>query len=78
MYTGIAPVDAINLPRLAYSGHAITASRSKTGNLIYWPAIRQLRAALDSAPDHDAPTLLANRNRKPWTLNGWNTAWPRD
>lgn len=41
------------------------------------PIGETLRAALDNAPAHDAPSLLANSRGEQWTYTGFSTVWHR-
>jgi integrase len=69
-YTGLGPGDAL---RLAHG--RIATKRSKTGEPVYWPAPDPLRAVLEAAPRHDAITLCANSDGKPWTVSGFRASW---
>jgi integrase len=75
MFTGLGPGDALKLPRTFYKDGAIATRRSKTGEPVYWPAPKPLRDVLDSAPKHDAITLCANSDGKPWTESGFRASW---
>ncbi len=76
-YTGLDPSDALHLKRDAMSDGMIRALRGKTGTDIAVPVIRFLAEALDRAPKHDAITILASTKRRPWTYDGFSTAWHR-
>jgi len=75
MFTGLGPEDALSLPRTAYRQGKIYTARSKTDVGVIWPAIDQLKAVLDAAPQHDAITLCANSDGKPWTTSGFRASW---
>jgi integrase len=75
MFTGLGPKDALSLPRSFYCGGEIATRRSKTGEPVFWPAPAELRKILDSAPKHDAITLCANSDGKPWTESGFRASW---
>lgn len=75
MYTGLGPKDAMSLPRSFYKGGEIASSRSKTGEPIFWPVPAPLAELLDSAPRHDAITLCANSDGRPWTTSGFRASW---
>lgn len=75
MYTGLAPKDALSLPRSFYKGGEIATKRAKTGQPVFWPAPRPLIDALAAAPPHDAITLCANSRGLPWTQSGFSASW---
>ena len=60
MHTGLDPSDAINLRATQIDGDTIWGRRSKTGTEVAIPISKRLAAALDAAPAHAAPTILAN------------------
>ncbi len=74
-FTGLGPGDALRLPKTFYKEGAIATSRSKTGEPVYWPAPAPLRTILKNAPKHDAITLCANSDGKPWTVSGFQASW---
>lgn len=74
-YTGLGPGDALRLPRTFYKDGRIATKRSKTGEPVYWPAPAPLRTILKDAPKHDAMTLCANSDGKPWTVSGFRASW---
>lgn len=75
MFTGIGPKDALRLPRTFYKAGEIATRRSKTGEPVFWPVPGALRAILDAASKHDAVTLCANSNGRPWTDDGFRASW---
>lgn len=75
MFTGLGPKDALSLPRSFYKGGEIATRRSKTGEPVFWPAPAPLREALAIATEHDAVTLCANSNGRPWTEDGFRASW---
>lgn len=75
MFTGLGPGDALKLPRTFYKSGAIATRRSKTGEPVYWPAPKPLRDILEAALKHDAITLCANLDGKPWTESGFRASW---
>jgi integrase len=75
MFTGLGPKDALTLPRTFYRDGEIATWRSKTGEPVFWPAPVELQNVLARAPDHDAITLCANSNGKPWTQSGFSASW---
>jgi integrase len=74
-FTGLGPGDALKLPRTFYNDGEIATRRSKTGEPVFWPAPAPLRAILETAPAHDAITLCANSDGKPWTESGFRASW---
>jgi hypothetical protein len=75
MFTGLGPKDALRLPRSFYKAGEIATRRSKTREPVFWPVPSALRSILDSAPKHDAVTLCANSNGRPWTDDGFRASW---
>jgi integrase len=75
MYTGLGPGDVLKLPRTFYKDNAIATRRSKTGEGVFWPAPAPLRTILENAPAHEAITLCANSEGKPWTESGFRASW---
>ncbi len=75
MFTGLGPKDALRLPRSFYNAAEIATRRSKTGAPVFWRAPKALQRILTSAPAHDAITLCANSNGRPWTESGFRTSW---
>jgi integrase len=75
--TGLDPSDALNLLKTAISDGVIWADRGKTGQSVAIPIPERLQDALDAAPPHDAPTILASSKGQRWTYNGFSTVWHR-
>ncbi|MGO9682070.1 MAG: tyrosine-type recombinase/integrase [Beijerinckiaceae bacterium] len=75
MFTGLGPKDALRLPRSFYNAAEIATRRSKTGAPVFWRAPKALQKILTSAPTHDAITLCANSNGRPWTEGGFRASW---
>jgi integrase len=75
MFTAIGPKDALKLPRNCHREGEIATSRSKTGEPIFWSCPALLKAVLEQAPAHDAVTLCANSDGKPWTISGFRASW---
>ena len=75
MFTGLGPKDALKLPRTFYRDSEIATRRSKTGQPVFWEAPEELAAILAAAPTHDAITLCANSEGKPWTESGFRASW---
>jgi integrase len=74
-FTGLGPGDALRLPKTFYKDGKIATRRSKTGEPVYRPAPAPLREVLKDAPRHDAITLCANSDGKPWTISGFRASW---
>jgi hypothetical protein len=75
MFAGLGPKDALSLPHTFYKDGEIATRRSKTGEPVFWPAPAPLREALALAPPHNAITLCANSDGRPWTLDGFRASW---
>ena len=75
MFTGLGPRDALTLPRSFYKSNEIATNRSKTGEPVFWPCPAPLTAILADAPQHDAVTLVANSNNRPWTVSDFRASW---
>jgi integrase len=75
MFTGLGPEDALRLPRSFYKEGEIATTRSKTGELVFWPAPTPLREILAAAPPHGAITLCASSRGRPWTTSGFRASW---
>jgi integrase len=75
MYTGLAPKDALGLPRSALRDGELATRRAKTGEPVFWPAPAALLEVLDQAPAHDATTLCANSRSRSWTEAGFRCSW---
>jgi integrase len=75
MFTGLGPRDALTLPRGFYKANEVATKRSKTGEPVFWPCPVPLTAILAEAPKHDAITLCANSDGKPWTVSGFRASW---
>jgi integrase len=75
MFTALGPRDALTLPKSFYKGGEIATKRAKTGEPVFWTCPAPLTAILNDAPAHDAITLCANSDGKPWTLSGFRASW---
>jgi len=75
MFTALGPRDALTLPRTFYKAGEIATRRSKTGEPVFWSCPAPLAAILSEAPSHDAVTLCANSDGKPWTVSGFRASW---
>lgn len=78
LYTGIDPCDAIALPKTAYQDGAIDLSRQKTGNPVWKPLPKTMKAIIAGMPEHDAITLFATSFGKPWSKSGLDTVWMKE
>jgi Phage integrase family len=75
MFTGLGPKDALKLPKSFYRDGEIATRRSKTGEPVFWPVPEELRRILEAAPKHNAITLCANSDGRPWTESGFRASW---
>ncbi len=75
MFTGLGPRDALTLPKGFHKAGEIATKRSKTGEPVFWTCPAPLSAVLAEAPAHDAITLCANSDGKPWTVSGFRASW---
>jgi hypothetical protein len=75
MFMALGPKDALTLPKSSYKGGEIGARRSKTGQPVFWECPAPLKAILEAAPTHNAITLCANSDGKPWTVSGFRASW---
>jgi integrase len=75
MFTALGPKDALTLPGSFYKAGEIATRRSKTGEPVFWDCPAPLAAILADAPTHDAVTLCANSDGKPWTISGFRASW---
>jgi hypothetical protein len=69
------PKGALRLPRSYCRAGEIATRRSKTGEPVFWPAPKALGYILEAGPEHDAVTLCANPNGRPWTDDGFRASW---
>ena len=65
----------MKLPRSCYRDGEIATRRSKTGERVYWEAPAELQKVLATAPTHEAITLCANSDGRPWTESGFRASW---
>jgi integrase len=75
MFAALGPRDALTLPRSSYRANEIATKRSKTGEPVFWPCPAPLTCILAAAPTHDAVSLCANSDGKPWTVSGFRASW---
>lgn len=80
--------DVVALPRTAYRDGVIRLRQSKSGKLLTLPVHASLREALAEAlaplPDTSRlrdivpTTLVFNRSRRPFTIDGFKTSWGKE
>jgi integrase len=75
MFMGLAPKDALRLPRSLFKENEIAVRRCKTGEPVFWPAPAALVEVLRTTPPHNAVTLCANSRGRPWTESGFRASW---
>lgn len=75
--TGMDPSDALRLRKDAIADGVIWLTRGKSGVNAPVPVGKNIQAALDAAPRHNALTILASTEGRPWTYDGFATAWHR-
>ena len=69
-YAGMRQGDVLRLPWSAYDGTAISYRQRKTGEEVWLPAHRDLRAILDSTPRR-GPIIVTGVKGRPPTENGF-------
>lgn len=74
MEAGLREGDMLRWPWSGYDGVAIEGRHSKTGEPIWMPAHRDLRAVLDALP-RVSPVIVCNRRGTPYTQNGFLSSW---
>ncbi|QDI83127.1 integrase [Methylorubrum populi] len=75
LHTGQRQVDLLTLPWSAWDGTAVTVrSQSKSRRLVYVPATRALKAALDAAPRRATTILVAPRGAA-WRKRRFHELW---
>lgn len=74
--TGQRKRDCLTMPRRSISGAFVHVRQSKTGKVLTIALHPGLRATLNRAPK-GCKTLLVGRNGKPWTSEGFKTAFRR-
>lgn len=75
MFTGLGPSDALKLKRDCFKDGRIATRRSKTGEPVFWPCPNPLAEIIEASPKHNAITLCATSQGKPWTVSGFNASW---
>lgn len=76
VWTGQRQGDLLRLPWSAYDGETIRLAQSKTGARVAIPISAELAAVLAALP-RVSPVMLTNTEGRPWTPNGFRTAWRR-
>ncbi|MFY9292730.1 MAG: tyrosine-type recombinase/integrase [Methylorubrum rhodinum] len=74
LHTGQRQGDLLRLPWSAWDGTAITLRQGKGRRLIYVPATRALKAALDAAPRR-ATTILVTAKGRAWGKRNFHDEW---
>jgi integrase len=74
LHTGQRQADLLALPWSAWDGRAITLRQGKSKRLVYVPATRALKAALDAAPRR-ATTILVAQRGAPWLKRRFHEVW---
>lgn len=74
LHTGQRQGDLLMLPWSAFDGRAITLRQGKSRRLVYIPATRALRAALEAAPRR-ATTILVTPNGAAWAKRRFHEEW---
>jgi integrase len=74
LWTGQRQGDLLRLPWSAYDGTHIRLRQGKTGARVVIKVGAPLKAALDAAPKRST-IILANRDGKPWTSDGFRASW---
>ena len=74
---GARPQGCAEAAESFYKDGDIATRRSKTGEPVFWQCPAQLVEILAAAPQHDAITLCANSDGKPWTVSGFNSTWQK-
>ncbi len=75
MFTGLGPEEALTLQGEAFRDGELSSSWVKTGERVFWSVPLPLTMILAVAPEHNASTLCANSEAKPWTLSGFRASW---
>jgi integrase len=65
MFAGTRGGDAVRVGWSAYDGQTIEWRQGKTGDVVWLPAHRELRAILDHTP-RTATTIVAGGSGRPW------------
>lgn len=74
LHTGQRQGDLLALPWNAWDGNAISLRQGKNRRLIYIPATRALKAALDAAP-RKGTTILLNPQGQGWVKRRFHEDW---
>jgi len=79
LWTGQRQGDLLRLTWAAYDGEKLRISQSKTGARVLIPVGAPLKTALDAkaAEGRTAVTVLATRQGKSWTQDGFRTSWAK-
>lgn len=74
LYTGQRLADVLVMAWTAIGANGISVRQEKTGKLLLIPMHRDLSVIVDQIPRH-AVTILTNTDRRPWSMNGWQSSW---
>lgn len=73
-YTGLREGDVIRLPWSAYDGTAIAVRQGKTGDNVWIPAHRELRAVLDGM-ERKSTIIVTGTRGQPFTSSGFRAVF---
>lgn len=77
LYTGQRLGDCLSMRWSAYDGQGLYVVQQKTGEPLFVPCHKVLKAELDAWKKEPrvALTILANSRGQPWTMNGFKCQW---
>lgn len=75
-YAAIREGDVVRLPWSAYDGSALEYRQGKTGETVWIPVHRELRAALDATPRR-SPVIVVGERGAPFTEDGFRARFFR-
>lgn len=77
MFCGLAPQDALLMPKTAISDGKIHTRRGKTGIGVWMPIPTPVvdEIALTNAMETVSVTLCLKSKRRPWTVAGFRASW---
>ncbi len=76
LYTGQRMGDVLTMLRTFVRSGQVAVRQEKTDQLLWLPMYRDLMPIVENV-DHDATTLLVSSHGRPWTKDGFKTAWGR-
>ena len=77
MYTGIDPIDMVQLLKEICEGNFVVITREKTGEMTLIAKPQALRDILAEAPETNTDTICATSRGTPWTRDGLSTSWQK-